>query len=584
MKTVYTLLLVLIAASIAAGDLIPRPLAIKPDQAVIAPGYDRSRIEVKFVDQLDIGLSAEGVPIDRSGFVLKSSRSASVLGSISTSGGSWHRMNRDDEKTIDRLRENAEENLGRAIADLNNYFILTLPENITTEDWLDQLNSLDEVEIALAMPLPMRPPAVPPDFEMSQGYLNAAPTGIDAHTAWTYPGGTGFDISGQTIICDFEYSWNLNHNDFPFFTQMIPPALTPVDPFSDTRHGTAVMGEMLAIHNAWGIRGAVYGGIGWVAPTNFTTGWDIGASMLHAMVFMIPGGVFLIEQQMAGPNYTGIPSGTQDGLIPVEWWASWYAAIVTAIGNGIHVVEAAGNGREDLDDAVYAVGNGGHWPFLSVNNSGAIIVGAGAVPAGFAGSDVDRSRLWFSNYGSRVELQGWGERVATTGYGDLWAAEGVDWYCTITFGGTSSASPIVASAVGMLQNIYRVQTGGTNLSPATARSILISTGSPQQNGIYPISQHIGPRPDLAAAILALPPVSCCLNRGNVDGLSGPGGPIDVSDLTYLVAYLFNGGPVPPCIDEGNVDSVIGPAGPIDVVDLTYLVAYLFTGGAAPPSC
>ncbi|MEW5994065.1 MAG: hypothetical protein AB1744_06680 [Candidatus Zixiibacteriota bacterium] len=58
----------------------------------------------------------------------------------------------------------------------------------------------------------------------------------------------------------------------------------------------------------------------------------------------------------------------------------------------------------------------------------------------------------------------------------------------------------------------------------------------------------------------------------------------MADLTYLVAYLFQGGAAPPCIEEANVDGIIGPGGPIDVADLTYLVAYLFQGGPAPAPC
>ncbi|HWR83387.1 MAG TPA: hypothetical protein VN285_08795 [Candidatus Deferrimicrobium sp.] len=77
---------------------------------------------------------------------------------------------------------------------------------------------------------------------------------------------------------------------------------------------------------------------------------------------------------------------------------------------------------------------------------------------------------------------------------------------------------------------------------------------------------------------------CCQNRGNVDGVIGPAGPVDVSDLTFLVAFLFSGGAAPPCIDQGNVGGIVGPGGPIDVSDLTYLVAFLFSGGAAPPPC
>ena len=82
-------------------------------------------------------------------------------------------------------------------------------------------------------------------------------------------------------------------------------------------------------------------------------------------------------------------------------------------------------------------------------------------------------------------------------------------------------------------------------------------------------------------------MTCCNGdgiRGNVDNIIGPGGSVDVADLTYLVAYLFQGGPPPPCPEEGNADGLIGPAGPIDVADLTYLVAYLFQSGPAPAPC
>ena len=79
-------------------------------------------------------------------------------------------------------------------------------------------------------------------------------------------------------------------------------------------------------------------------------------------------------------------------------------------------------------------------------------------------------------------------------------------------------------------------------------------------------------------------ISCCSNRGNVDGIVGASGPVDVADLSYLVAFLFAGGPNPPCMEEGNVDGVEGPSGLIDINDLTYLVSYLFSGGAPPPNC
>ncbi len=70
---------------------------------------------------------------------------------------------------------------------------------------------------------------------------------------------------------------------------------------------------------------------------------------------------------------------------------------------------------------------------------------------------------------------------------------------------------------------------------------------------------------------------------NHDGIRGDAdysGTLDVGDLTFLVAYLFQSGPPPPCPEEGDVDG----SGAIDVGDLTWLVAFLFQSGPAPAPC
>ncbi len=81
--------------------------------------------------------------------------------------------------------------------------------------------------------------------------------------------------------------------------------------------------------------------------------------------------------------------------------------------------------------------------------------------------------------------------------------------------------------------------------------------------------------------------SCCIGaRGNVDG--GPDdntfpGSIDIGDLVYLVAFMFQGGAPPPCEDEANIDGSSGvPL--IDIADLVALVAFMFQGGVAPNLC
>ncbi len=68
-------------------------------------------------------------------------------------------------------------------------------------------------------------------------------------------------------------------------------------------------------------------------------------------------------------------------------------------------------------------------------------------------------------------------------------------------------------------------------------------------------------------------------RGDANGICVPSC-INVQDINFLIARIFQGGPPPPCLAEGNVNGIGG----IDVLDLTYLVDRVFRGGPPPPAC
>jgi len=470
----------LLAGATAAFALEPRPLAPKPARTTINPLIQSTDvIYVKFRDDARIRLRATGL----TDFGTKQLDGVPAV--TRRFGGHWARVHEVSEARLEQMRTRAEQNLNRAVADLNTEFHYFLPAGADAASAIDAFNALPNVEIALPVPLPVAAP-LPPNFQPNQGYLNAATAGVDTACMWQLPGGTG----GNTALADLEYSWNLSHND------LNTPTLvggTPTDPFNDDNHGTAVLGELAGLANGWGVTGIAYNGTFYVAAVNVNNVQNISTAITNAINATFSGDIILIEQQTPGPNYTGVPAGTQFGLVPVEWYQPYYNSIVAAVGNGRIVVEAGGNGSQNLDDAVYQTG---HAPFMVANDSGAIIVGAGAVPGG---STTDRSRLGFSNYGSTVDLQGWGEQVYSTGYNDAYSAEGKNRWYTATFGGTSSASPIVAGAAMLLQSAHQSATGFA-LTPAQVKATLQATASPQQAGTYPISQNIGGRPDASAAL------------------------------------------------------------------------------------
>ncbi|KAF1991548.1 subtilisin-like protein [Aulographum hederae CBS 113979] len=342
--------------------------------------------------------------------------------------------------------------------------------------------------------------ATTPNFRNNQGYLDAAPAGIDIKFARTYVGGDGAAVK----VADVEWGWHFTHEDLK---ENASGVISGTNDNSDDAHGTAVAGEISGDSNKFGIEGIAPGSQ--FMASAISGDITIAEAITNAADALSKGDVLLIEVHIGGPESTG---NGQEGYIAVEWWPEMFDAIRYAVNKGVVVVEAAGNGAVDFDRPIY--GQEGReaagFPSDSLNpfdmsnpQSGAIIVGAGAPPPGTHGADygADRSRLDFSNWGARVDVQAWGREVTSTGYGDLLSGDENSWY-TDTFSGTSSASPIVVGAVAVAQSI-RVQSGRSPLTGEQFAQLFRQTGSAQQDGPNgDASQRIGNRPDLSQLVPA----------------------------------------------------------------------------------
>ena len=308
-------------------------------------------------------------------------------------------------------------------------------------------------------------------------------------------------------MIDIESGWNIAHEDLP--------AVSPLPAFFDDEwedHGTAVLGVLVAPIDGSGVDGIVpnaqAGLVTHYRRTGFGNYVNNADSIIEAALQLSVGDILLLEAQSSGPSGADCPCETSDGsphdqcgLVPVEYADHVYDAIVATSNAGVIVVEAAGNGQADLDNALYK----GRFDRLQ-RDSGALLVAASESGA--------RQRTCTSNHGDRIDVHAWGQDVITTGYGvgdDRCAGvncltvaqarvNGNDknqWY-THGFSGTSSASAIVAGAAAAVQGVLLARNTFT-LNWLEMRALLSSTGKPPDAG-----HAIGELPDLEAAIAELP--------------------------------------------------------------------------------
>ncbi|MDC7735217.1 putative mucin/carbohydrate-binding domain-containing protein [Bacillus thuringiensis] len=388
---------------------------------------------------------------------------------------------------IEKLSVQSKSVANESANNLLNYYIVQAPNNIEIELLLKKFETSPLVEEAYIQEKQI---LTPPEIQLpnlsvnpyddprftNQGYLEAAPKGINASHAWSIKGGDG----KNTTFVDMEYGWLLNHEDL---VNKNIKLMSGQNISQHRAHGTSVLGIVSSEDNQIGNIGiAPKANVKVISQIRDNGIYNTADAILSAVHNLQAGDILLLEAQASYDGYG-------DKYLPVEVHPDIFDAIRVGADKGIIIIEAGANGSNDLDNFKDRNGK----KILNRNSpdfkdSGAIMVGAGT-------STVPHKRLWFSNYGSRLDVYGWGENVDTTSANP---SQNTTNLYTSTFSGTSSASPIIAGAATSIQGIAK-EHRGSPYTPAELRNILSNpnTGTKSQD---PWNDRIGVLPDLKSIL------------------------------------------------------------------------------------
>lgn len=329
--------------------------------------------------------------------------------------------------------------------------------------WLENIFARVQVQV----PLPVQP---------AQPYLNGVDViedsvGVNVRNAWKEAGGNG----EHAVIGVIEQCWALTHRDLA--ASIAPRQHPAVQPASNSMqaalaHAMADVGILLAAHNGIDFDGIAAGAAiqleSSLRTKNGANLYDV-ADAITQIAQQLPRGALLLVEEQAETLWQG---GVH--LAPVEQVSAAHTAIRLATNLGVTVIEPAGNGGIDID------------AMLPAGDSGAVMVGACA----FDGQHPSRlAGVLPSNFGERVDCYAQGRFVETLSLNNGARND---------YGGTSSASAIIAGAAAVVLSIAAAH--GRTVAPTELRDWFRQVGVASAN---PPVDRIGVMPDVGALIATL---------------------------------------------------------------------------------
>jgi len=387
-------------------------------------------------------------------------------------------------------------------------FRVVRPLAVNARALAEALDGSADVELAYVSGGPAKPPAIDPSTDPDYGaqdHHQPAQVGVASSVVWPSAGADGAGVKLAVI----EQGLPAAGGEIPAYTAV------GFSNVSEEDHAACALTLVAGPNNTTGGLGvAPNAGPIHVVSEYMTaadaSGFDRESALFAAIAALGFGDVLLLESQTKicinwFVNTLGELQCQNEVNAPLEIEDVLFKAIRLATALGIIVIEPTGNGGRDLDAMVDVAGATVLAPASAAfRDSGAILVGACGLEA------LGRKRAGFSSYGSRVNCFARGENVTCT------KASGA----TVNdFGGTSSASAIVAGAALALQGMAKALLH-YRLGPLQMRSLLGDVGRNTHSGDES-SYWIGVMPNLEAIASHLDLVPDIYARDQIGDIGDP---------------------------------------------------------------
>ncbi len=152
---------------------------------------------------------------------------------------------------------------------------------------------------------------------------------------------------------------------------------------------------------------------------------------------------------------------------------------------------------------------------------------------------------------------------------------------TLTIYTYALAEGLVPNGSGLLGNLYFSFIPNISPQDVTIDTMTITISDREFSSAFSDANANAFSPVIVPGVLSIASGSCCLgDRGNING--SPDDALDISDLVFLVEFMFQEGASPPCMAEANINGSVDEQ--VDISDLVYMVNFMFADGPPPPSC